>query len=105
MADVLDKLCENWRENVFGVTTDGVRSMTGQVKGFASRTERETPDGMVCRVWCGLHQLDLIMQRLLKDISDEEVYRELTSVIGHLRRQTNLIESMGCKCPTVADIT
>jgi hypothetical protein len=43
------------------------------------------------------------MQRLLKDICDEEFYRELTSVIGHLRRQTNPIESMGCKCPTVAD--
>jgi hypothetical protein len=43
------------------------------------------------------------MQRLLKDICDEEYYREQTSVIGNLRRQTNLIESMGCKCPTVAD--
>jgi hypothetical protein len=40
---------------------------------------------------------------LLKDICDEEYYRELTSVIGHLRRQKTLIESMGCKCPTVAD--
>jgi hypothetical protein len=72
------------------------------VKGVASRIEMETPDGMICRVWCGLHQLDLIMQRLLKDICDEEFYRELNSVIGHLRRQTNLIESMGCKCPTVS---
>jgi hypothetical protein len=103
MADVLDKLCENWREKVIGGTTDGDRSMTGQVKGVASRIERETPDGMICRVWCGLHQLDFIMPRLLKDICDEEFYRELTSVIGHLRPQTNLIESMGCKCRTVAD--
>jgi hypothetical protein len=103
MADVLDKLHEIWREEAIGVITDGDRSMTGQVKGVASRIERETPDGMICRVWCGLHQLDLIMQRLLKDICDEEFYRELTSVIGHLRRQTHLIESRGCKCPTVAD--
>jgi hypothetical protein len=103
MADVLDKLCENWREKVFGVTNDGDRSMAGQVKGVESRIERETPDGMICRVWCGLLQLYLIMPRLLTDICDEEFYRELTSVIGHLRRQTNLIESMGCKCPTVAD--
>jgi hypothetical protein len=103
MADVLDKLHEIWREEAIGVTTGGHRSMTGQVKGVASRNERETPDGMICRVWCGLHQLDLIMQRLLKDICDEEFYRELTSIIGHLRRQTNLIESRGCKCPTVAD--
>jgi hypothetical protein len=103
MADVLDKLCENWRQKVIGVATNGDMSMTGQVKGVASRLEGETPDGVICRVWCGLHQLDLIMQRLLKDICDEEFYRELTSVIGHLRRQTNPIESMGCKCPTVAD--
>jgi hypothetical protein len=66
MADVLDKLCENWREKVIGVTTDGDRSMTCQVKGVASRIERETPDGMMCRVWCCLQQLDLIMQRSLK---------------------------------------
>jgi hypothetical protein len=77
--------------------------VTGQVKGVESRIERETPDGVICRVWCGLLQLDLIVPRLLKDVCDEEFYRELTSVIGHLRRQTNLIESMGCKCPTVAD--
>jgi hypothetical protein len=74
VLDVLDKLCENWREKVFGVTTDGDRSMTGQVKCVASRIERETPDGMICSVWCGLHQPDLIMQRLLKDICDEEFY-------------------------------
>jgi hypothetical protein len=103
MADVIDNLCENWREKVIGVTTDGDRSMTGQVKGVASRIEKETPDGPICRVWCGLHQLDLIMQRLLKNICDEEFYRDLTSVIGHLRRQINIIENMGCKCPTVAD--
>jgi hypothetical protein len=47
MADVLDTLCENWREKVIGVTTDGDRSMTGQVKGVASRIERETPDGKI----------------------------------------------------------
>jgi hypothetical protein len=42
MADVLDKLCENWRENGIGVTNDGDRDMTRQVKGVASRIERET---------------------------------------------------------------
>jgi hypothetical protein len=41
MANVLDKLCENWREKAIGVTTDGDRSMTGQLKGVASRIERE----------------------------------------------------------------
>jgi hypothetical protein len=102
MADVLDMLCENWRE-VLDVTTDGDRSMTGQVRVAASRIERETPDGTICRVWCGLHQLDSIMQRLLNEICDYEVYRQRTSVIVHLRRQADFIENMGGTCPTVAD--
>jgi hypothetical protein len=39
------------------------------------------------------------MQGLLKDLCGEEFYRELTSVIGHLRRQTNLIIEYGMQMP------
>jgi hypothetical protein len=103
VAHVLDQLCPSWRDNIAGVTTDGNRSMTVEVKGVATRIEKETPDGIIYRVWCGWHQLDFVMQGNLKFISDETFHGELTGVIAHLRRQSNLIERMGAKCPTIAD--
>jgi hypothetical protein len=71
MAHVLDQLCPSWRDKIVGVATDGDRSMTAGVKGVATRIENETTDGTICRVWCGLHQLDLVMQRNLKSICVE----------------------------------
>jgi hypothetical protein len=103
MAHVLDQLCPSWRDMIVGVTMDGERRMTGEVKGAATRIEKETPDGIICRVWCDLHQLDLVMQRNLKSKCDETIYGEVTSFIAHLRRRSNLIERMGANCPTVAD--
>jgi hypothetical protein len=77
--------------------------MTGDVELVATRIENETRDGTICRVWCGLHQLDLVIQRNLKSVCNETFYAELAGVVGHLRRQSNLIEIMGSMCLTVAD--
>ena len=42
------------------VSSDGDRLMTGQTQGLLTQIYRVTNHGMIC-VWCGLHQLDLVM--------------------------------------------
>ena len=56
---------------------------------------------MIC-VWCGLHQINLVMQRVYKKALDDEFMGILTSLIGHLHRQHNLIQDMQSTCPNVA---
>ena len=56
---------------------------------------------MIC-VWCGLHQLDLVMQIVYKKALDNEFMGILTSLIGHLHRQQNIIQDTQSTCPKLA---
>jgi hypothetical protein len=76
--------------------------MVGSVRGVATRMENVAKPGFL-RVWCGLHQVDIFMQRVFKALKSESFYKELTDVISYLRRQKNLIEKMKSKCPKIAD--
>jgi hypothetical protein len=76
--------------------------MVGSVRGVATRMENVAKPGFL-RVWCRLHQVDLVMQRVFKALKSESFYREFTEVISYLRRQKNLIEKMKVKCPKTVD--
>lgn len=107
MYNVLERFLEallgdSWRHACIGVSSDGARSMTGRVNGLVTRIERTCVGGLV-RVWCGLHKLDLVMQRVYKPALDDEFYFQLTALIGHLRRQQNLVAEMRSTCPKVTD--
>jgi hypothetical protein len=53
LCRLLDALCENWRDKVLSISTDGDRSMVGSVRGVATRMENVAKPGFL-RVWCGL---------------------------------------------------
>ena len=98
----MDALYPGWRDILVSSSTDGARSMTGRIQGLATRIGACTP-GKLIRIWCGLHQLDLVMQRVFKEALNEDFYSALTALIGHLRRQQTLISNMRTTCPKVAD--
>jgi len=77
--------------------------MTGRVRGLATLLESKTTTAKLIRVWCGLHQLDLVMQRVYKASLEGAFLATLTAAIGHLRRQQLLIAQMRSTCPKVAD--
>src|SRR5205814_672351 len=60
--------------------------MTGPVKGIATRIEREARH-KIYRVWCSLHQLDLVMKYAYKDLqcSDAEFNKIMHVLTGYLR--------------------
>ncbi|KAI2494769.1 hypothetical protein MHU86_19764 [Fragilaria crotonensis] len=97
-STALDNLAPDWRNRIISVTTDGASSMTGQYRGVASRFGNAALPGFY-RVWCALHQLDLVLQRLYNSLCDDSFVGTVTSMTGHLRRQFNLIAEMGSKCP------
>lgn len=98
----LTVLCPSWKDIVVGVSTDGERKMTGRVSGVATRFEQMAKPGFV-RIWCGAHQLDIVMQRAYTEFGNDEFYGHLTAAISYLRRQQNLIADMQSKAPKVAD--
>ena len=98
VSTALDNLAPEWRNQIVSVTTDGASSMTGQeYRGVASRTNVALPG--FYQVWCALHWLDLILQRLYNSLCDDSYVGTVTSLTGHLRRQFNRINEMGSKCP------
>ena len=86
-----------------GVTTDGARSMTGGHRGAVTRIQNEAVQHGFYRIWCALHQLDIVVRKCITNNFDDEFYHVLTSLIGYLRRQQMLIQRMKAKCPKVCD--
>jgi hypothetical protein len=94
----LDVSTPEWRCQLIGVATDGAFEMTGCLQGTCTRLEREchTP---IFRVWCGAHQLDLVIKKAISWLCSEKFLTTLTAVTGHLRRQLNLQVEMKSICP------
>ncbi|GMF27015.1 unnamed protein product [Phytophthora fragariaefolia] len=99
LSSFLDALAPEWRQLLVGVSTDGDSSMTGRIRGVATRLEASVPTTKLVRVWCALHQLDLVMQRVHKSSLDEEFLSTVASMTGHLRRQSILVMKIGSTCP------
>ncbi|KAH9247850.1 hypothetical protein BASA81_014533 [Batrachochytrium salamandrivorans] len=101
LVKFMNALIPSWRNHLIGVSTDGDRSMAGRIRGLSTRIESEASPGII-RIWCGLHQMDLVMQRVFKSALNEGYLTVLTTLIGYLRRQQNLIADMRATCPKVA---
>ena len=100
VVTLLDVLAPNWRHQLIGIATDGASTMTGCIKGTVTRLSNEC-HSPIFRIWCGAHQLDLVMKRAFNRLCDDKKFLDtLTSVTGHLRRQQNLIADMKTTCPT-----
>lgn len=76
--------------------------MTGRISGVATRFQNVAKRGFI-RIWCGAHQLDLVLQDAYCELANETFYTQLTSLISYLRRQQNLISDMRTKAPKVSD--
>jgi hypothetical protein len=99
--EALNVLAPNWRHQLIGITTDGASAMTGCVQGTCTRLSNECV-GNIFRIWCGAHQLDLVVKKAFNELMNEHFVNTLTGVTGHLRRQQNLIQDMRSTCPTYA---
>jgi hypothetical protein len=101
LKKVMDVLFKGLSRRIIAASTDGARSMTGGSRGLETRLQRICSPGLI-RVWCGLHQLDQVMQRIFCAACDETCYAALTNVICHLTREQTLIAEMRGTCPLVA---
>ena len=94
----LDALCSGWKHKLIGKSTDGASNMTGRYQGVVTCLRNNTPHLVYC-VWCGAHQLDLVVQSATRKLLEGEFVQFVTNKTGNLRHQKNLILEMKAKCP------
>jgi hypothetical protein len=66
-------------------------------------TYQINPANELIRIWCGAHQLDLVMELIMSEVVKERFFVVLTGFISHLTRQQNLIAEMGSTCPRLVN--
>lgn len=98
---ILSTLLSNWPDKIIAVSTDGEPKITGRLRGLVTRISDVAKPGMY-RIWCGAHQLDLVLKSGYKGLYDESFINNLTKFISHLRRQVTLRKDMETTCPTLA---
>lgn len=100
-AKMLDVLHPSWNGAITGVSTEGERQTTGRVSAVATRFQQVGKPDFI-RIFCGAHQLDLVIQALYSKFGDEDFYNYLTTMISYLRRQQNLTAGMKSEALKVA---
>jgi hypothetical protein len=72
VVSFLHILRPGWKVHLLGVSSDGAHNMIGRVSGVVTRLSNamhnECP---LTRVWCGAHQLDLVMEHIMDTIVKE----------------------------------
>ena len=99
---ILDILSPEWKSIMLSITTDCEKKMIGHIPGVATRFEQAALPGFF-RIWCGLHELDLVLPQFYTELMDKSFYDILTNLISYLQRQFNLIAEMKTKAKTIAD--
>ena len=102
VVKLLDVIAPSWRDQLIGIASDGASDMTGCIQGTVTRLCQEA-NSEVYRVWCGAHQLDLLMKKAFHKLCEDNFVGRVTRLTGHLRRQQNLISDMKSTCPTFAE--
>ena len=102
ISDLLDALCENWKAKLIGITSDGTSSMTGPISSVVTQLHQIRHPGCY-RVWCAAHEMDLVVQKIFRRLCNDSFVSTVIGIIGHLRRQQNMISEMKSKCPRFVD--
>ncbi|CAN5968456.1 unnamed protein product, partial [Sphagnum jensenii] len=59
---LFDAVCPLWKDKLIGCSTDEAANMTGRLSGVVTRIQNVVKPNFM-RVWCLLHQIDVIMQK------------------------------------------
>ncbi|GAB9465066.1 hypothetical protein Gpo141_00002486 [Globisporangium polare] len=92
LESCLNILDTNWRAKLLGTTTNGGSNtgrntgMTGSQQGLAARlTSLVTKPGFYL-IWCGVHQLELVVKNAVTEFCQKSFYDELVAILATLRQ-------------------
>ncbi len=92
MSKFLIMFCPDWTIRLLGLMSDRARNMTARVVGVVTRLDTAMHnDCFLIWIWCGVHQLDLVMEDIMNNVIKERFFSVLIGFITHFTRQLNLI--------------
>jgi len=104
VSKFLTVLYPNWTIRLLGLTSDEAHNMTGRVASVITRLDAAMhSDCSLIQIWCGAHQLDLVMEDIMSNAIKERFFSVMTGFITHLTHQQNLIAEMQTTCPRVVN--
>ncbi len=72
VSKFLTVFCPDWTIRLLGLTSNGARNMIGRVAGVVTRLDAAMhSDCSLIRIWCGAHQLDLVMEDIMNNVIKE----------------------------------
>ncbi|GMF39385.1 unnamed protein product [Phytophthora lilii] len=87
--DIMDA---RWRSKLLGTTTNGGvnagrnTGMTGSQQGLSARLATVVNKPAFYLIWCGVHQLELVVKNCVATFCQKSFYDELVSVLATLRQ-------------------
>jgi hypothetical protein len=85
VSKFLTMLCPDWTIRLLGLTFDGACNMIRQVADVITRLDAAMhSDCSLIRIWCGAHQLDLVMEDIMNNVIKERFFSVMTGFILHL---------------------
>jgi len=98
---LMNCVCPDWRDKIVGVSTDGAANMTGWCSDVVSLLQDEVRYPLT-RIWCGAHQLDLIVRSAYTSMGDfVKILNGLTTFLRQPRGFTR--EVIRSRCPQLSE--
>ncbi len=98
LVKFLDVLYGKWRTKLIDMSFDSENTMIGRHTDLVTRMIA-CAKNPVFRIWCALHQIDMVVKSAAKELAGDEWIMFAWSFSIFLRAQSNLITSMAVKCP------
>ena len=76
--------------------------MTGRISGVVTWFQNVVNTDFI-RIWCGAHQLEIVIQSVYSKLNNEAFYTQLTALISYIWRQQNFDSVIQLKAPKVVD--
>jgi hypothetical protein len=108
MFDMVSKFltvfCPDWTIRLIGLASEGACNMIGCVAGIVIQLDAAMHDDcLLIRIWCGVHQLDLVMEHIMNNVVKECFFTIITSFITHITCQQKLIANMNTMRPCIVN--
>ncbi|CAM6016713.1 unnamed protein product [Sphagnum balticum] len=88
VSKFLTVFCPDWTIRLIGLASDGARNMTGRIVGVVTQLDVAMHDDYpLTRIWCGAHQLDLVMEHIMNDVVKDRFFIIMTGFIIIITRQ------------------
>jgi hypothetical protein len=74
IVKILDVLFPKWHDKLILVSNDSKNTMTSCNSGLVTLLEKEATNNIL-RVWCALHQMDIVIKKVMKAMMDGLFYK------------------------------